>query len=321
MGVVAHACQPRRDKLGEAGNGIGVLRSMGSISVSLVGRLIAGEFPQWADLLIKPVPSVGTQHTLYRLGEDMLVRLPHVKEADSQARKEFQWLPMLAPRLTLAIPIPLVMGHPTEGYPWHWSIYRWLEGETATTEHTANPRRAATDLGKFISALQRVNPAGGPPSGRGVSLTERDAYTRMAITSLRGMIDTDAATTVWEASLTASAWEATPVWTHGDLFPSNLLVKDGRLSAVIDFGDSGLSDPACDMLGAWSFLPIDVHNFFRAELSISDATWVRGRGWALSIALLALLYFRGINDPLASVAMKVIHKVIADHRRCRNGLH
>lgn len=292
-----------------------------SINVSLVSRLIATEFPQWADLLIKPVPSAGTQHALYRLGEDMLVRLPHVQEAESQAPKEFQWLPILAPRLPLTIPTPLFLGHPAEGYPWHWSIYRWLEGEAAITGRTGNPRRAATDLGKFISALQRVNPAGGPPSGRGVSLAERDSYTRTAITSLREMIDPDAATTAWEASLAASAREATPVWTHGDLFPGNLLFRDGQLSAVIDFGDAGLSDPACDMLGAWSFLPADAHKFFRAELSMSDATWVRGRGWALSIALLALLHFRRTNDQIANVAMKVVRETLADHKRSRDGSH
>jgi aminoglycoside phosphotransferase (APT) family kinase protein len=291
-----------------------------STSVSLVARLLATQFPQWADLPIKPVPSDGTQHALYRLGEDMVVRLPQVEDADGQARKEFQWLPLLAPCLPLAIPIPLVMGNPADGYPWHWSIYRWFEGDTAATDRIANPRQAATDLGKFISALQRVDPADGPPSARGRSLAERDPYTRAAIASLDGMIDADATTAAWEASLMAPARESAPVWVHGDLFPSNILVKDGRLSAIIDFGDAGLSDPACDMLGAWSFLPVDVHDFFRTELSVSDATWVRGRGWALSIALLALKYFRGANVPIVHVATKVVREVLADHKRSSSGL-
>jgi aminoglycoside phosphotransferase (APT) family kinase protein len=292
----------------------GYLPGRVSVSVSLVRRLLTAQFPQWADLPVRPVPSAGTQHALYRLGEDMVVRLPHVEDAVGQARKEFQWLPLMAAQLPLAIPVPLAMGRPAGGYPWRWSIYRWFEGETATVERVADIRQAATDLGKFISALQRIDPAGGPPSGRGVSLTERDSYTRMAIASLRGLIDADAAAAAWEASLMAPAWEAAPVWTHGDLFPSNLLVKDGRLTAVIDFGDLGLSDPACDMLGAWSFLSADVHKFFRAELSVSDATWVRGRGWALSIALLALLHFRGTNSQLANVATRVIREVLADYK-------
>jgi len=292
-----------------------------STSASLVARLLSTQFPQWSDLPIKAVASDGTQHALYRLGEDMMVRLPQVEDADGQAQKEFQWLPQLAPRLPLAIPIPLVMGKPAEDYPWHWSIYRWFEGDTATTGRIADPRQAAADLGKFIAALQRVDPADGPPSGRGSSLTERDPHTRAAIASLAGRIDADAATAAWESSLMVPAWESALVWTHGDLFPSNILVKDGQLSAIIDFGDAGLSDPACDMLGAWSFLSVDVHDFFRAELSISDATWARGRGWALSIALLALKYFRGADMPIVHFATKIVHEVLADHQRSVNDLH
>jgi aminoglycoside phosphotransferase (APT) family kinase protein len=286
-----------------------------SISESLVHQLLTAQFPQWADRPISPVSSAGVQHTLYRLGEDMVVRLPNAKDAVGQAGKEFQWLPTMAAQLPLAIPVPLAMGRPAGGYPWPWSIYRWFEGETGTFERITNPRQAAADLGKFISALQQIDPAGGPLSERGVSLTERDPYTRMAISSLRGLIDADAATEAWEASLMAPAWEAAPVWTHGDLFPSNLLVKNGRLAAVIDFGDLGLSDPACDMLGAWSYLPTDVHEDFRAELSVSDATWTRGRGWALSIALIALFHFQTANSQLANVATRVIHEVLADHKR------
>lgn len=300
---------------------MGILQDKVSVSESLVHKLLAAQFPQWANLTIRPVPTAGTQHALYRLGEDMVVRLPHVKDAVGQAEKEFQWLPLMAAQLPLTIPVPLAMGCPEDGYPWPWSIYRWFEGETGTFERISDPRQAAADLGKFISALQRIDPAGGPLSERGVSLTERDPYTRRAITSLRGMIDADTATAAWEASLMAPAWEAAPVWTHGDLFPSNLLVKNGRLTAVIDFGDLGLSDPACDMLGAWSYLPPDVHENFRAELSVSDSTWARGRGWALSIALLALLRFQNANSQLADVAARVIHEVVADHKRGDDGLH
>jgi aminoglycoside phosphotransferase (APT) family kinase protein len=251
----------------------------------------------------------------------MVVRLPHTQDAVGQARKEFKWLPKMAAQLPLAIPVPLAMGRPADGYPWPWSIYRWFEGEPGNFEHIVNPRQAATDLGNFISALQRIDPAGGPPSGRGMSLKDRDPETRKAISSLHGLIDANAATAAWEASLMAPAWEAAPVWTHGDLFPSNLLIKNGQLAAVIDFGDLGLSDPACDMLGAWSYLPTNVHEEFRAELSASDATWVRGRGWALSIALLALFYFQTTNSHLKHVAIRVIHDVLADHKRGVNDRH
>src|SRR5439155_7211803 len=162
--------------------------------VSLVRRLLVAQFPQWADLPVEPVQSAGTDNALYRLGDDMVVRLPRIYWATGQADKEHHWLPRLAPLLPLAIPIPLAKGKPGEGYPWHWSVYRWLEGENATIERIADPRQAATDLAQFIAALQRIDTTGGPPAGRGVPLAMRDTYTREAIAALHGMIDADAVT-------------------------------------------------------------------------------------------------------------------------------
>src|SRR5262245_23508899 len=158
---------------------------------SLVRRLLAAQFPQWADLPIERVPSAGTDNALYRLGDDMAVRLPRIHWAIEQVKKEQRWLPQLAPHLPLAIPVPLAMGMPAEGYPWHWSIYRWLEGENATSEHIADPRQAAIDLAQFITALQQIDATGGPPPGRhnsfrGVPLAMRDERTREAIVTLRG---------------------------------------------------------------------------------------------------------------------------------------
>src|SRR5205823_2601790 len=176
--------------------------------ISLVSRLLAAQFPQWADLPIQPVPSAGTDNALYRLGADMAVRLPRIHWATGQVDKEHRWLPRLAPHLPLAIPVPLAKGTPGEGYPWHWSVYRWLEGENATIERIAHPRQAATELAQFIAALQRIDPTGGPSpgphnSGRGVLLATRDSRTRAAIEDLQGIIDTDAATAAWEAALQA----------------------------------------------------------------------------------------------------------------------
>jgi aminoglycoside phosphotransferase (APT) family kinase protein len=205
-------------------------------SVSLVVRLLATQFPQWADLPIEPVPSAGTDNALYRLGEDKTVRLPRIRSAVGDVEREQQWLPRLAPFLPLAIPNPLAKGQPDEGYPWHWSIYRWLEGESATIERITDLRQAATDLAQFLAALRRIDPTGGPRACRGVPLAQRDVSTREAIEALRGMIDVDAAAEAWEAALEAPVWHGSPVWVHGDLLPGNLLVKQGRLSAVIDFG-------------------------------------------------------------------------------------
>jgi aminoglycoside phosphotransferase (APT) family kinase protein len=285
--------------------------------VSLVGRLLAAQFPQWADLPIEPVRSAGTDNALYRLGEDMVVRLPRIHWATGQVDKEQRWLPRLAPHLPLAIPVPLAMGAPAEGYPWHWSVYRWLAGETATVERVADLRQAATDLARFIAALQRIDPTGGPPPGpnnshRGEALATRDAQTRAAIASLHGMLDAGAVTTAWEAALAAPTWQGPPVWIHGDLQAGNLLARQGRLSAVIDFGCLGVGDPACDLQVAWNFLSAETRDVFRAALQVDAATWARGRGWALSVGLIALPYYQNTNPALAGISRRAIEEVLAD---------
>jgi aminoglycoside phosphotransferase (APT) family kinase protein len=287
--------------------------------MSLVGRLLAGQFPQWANLPLEPVPSAGTDNALYRLGEGMVVRLPRIHWAAGQVEKEQRWLPRLAPHLPLAIPVPLAMGMPAEGYPWHWSVYRWLAGETASIERVADLRQAATDLARFIAALQRIDPSGGPPPGphnsqRGEPLAARDARTRAAIASLRGVLDAGALTAAWEAALAAPAWPGPPVWIHGDLQAGNLLVRQGRLSAVIDFGCLGVGDPACDLQVAWNFLSAEIRDVFRDLLPVDAATWARGRGWALSVGLIALPYYQDTNPILAGISRRAIDEVLADHK-------
>jgi aminoglycoside phosphotransferase (APT) family kinase protein len=288
------------------------------IDVSLVSRLVSTQFPQWADLPIEPVHSAGTDNALYRLGDDMSVRLPRIPGATGQADKEHRWLPKLAPLLPLSIPVPLAKGTPGEGYPWHWSVYRWLDGENATIERIADPRQAAAELARFVAALWRIDPTGGPPPGshnsnRGVPLATRDASTRAAIASLEGTLDGDAVTAAWEAALQAPAWHGPPVWIHGDLQSGNLLAQRGRLSAVIDFGCLGVGDPACDLIVAWNLLPAETRDVFRAALGVDDATWARGRGWALSVGLIALPYYHSTNPVLAGISRYTIDEVLADH--------
>lgn len=287
--------------------------------VSLVSRMLAAQFPQWADLPIVHLHSSGTDNAIFRLGGDMAVRLPRRHGATGQLDKEHRWLPRLAPLLPLAIPVPLAKGSPAEGYPWHWSIYRWLQGKTATIEPITDPGQAATDLAQFVAALQRVDPTDGPQPGqhnsfRGVPLATRDAQTRAAIASLGGAVDGGAATAAWEAALRAPEWARAPVWIHGDLDSRNLLVEHGRLSAVIDFGCLGVGDPACDVMVAWKVLSAETRDIFRAELSVDDATWARGRGWALSQALMALSYYTlETNRVLVCEARRWLAEVLADH--------
>lgn len=288
-----------------------------AIDARMVQTLVATQFPQWASLDVVPVASAGTDNALFRLGSDLVVRLPRVPSAVGQVAKESRWLPFLAPRLPLPIPLPVAIGSPANGYPWHWSICHWLEGETAADAPVADEHQAATDLAGFIVALQSIDPAGGPDPGvhnshRGAPLVQRDASTRAAIAECAGMIDAGAAMAAWECALAAPEWRGPPVWIHGDLLPTNLLVQHGGLSAVIDFGCLGIGDPGCDVIPAWTFLSAQSRLAFRAALKVDDATWERGRGWALSFGLIALPYYHVTNPVLAGIACRAIAEVLAD---------
>lgn len=287
------------------------------IDVSVVGRLLAAQFPQWADLPIEPVASSGTVNAIYRLGEDMCVRLPRVHWWADDLEREIHWLPKLAPHLPLAVPKPLAKGNPDGGYPFSWAVYRWLQGEPWAPDRVRDMREAAVDLARFVAAMRGIDPTGGPPSGRGRPLALRDGETRAAIESLRGIVDADSATAAWEASLRAPAWDGVPVWTHGDLLPPNTLVDQGRLSAVIDFGGVGVGDPACDVIPAWSILSSDARHVFRAALHVDDGTWERGRGWALHIALLIIPYYPQTNPEFVAMASRMVDEILGDDRTGR----
>jgi aminoglycoside phosphotransferase (APT) family kinase protein len=294
-------------------------------NVALVRRLVAGQCPQWGDLRVEPVRSAGTVHAIYRLGTDMVVRLPRVERATSSLEKEIQWLPRLEPHLPLAVPIPFASGVPAEGYPWRWAVYRWLEGETATRDRIADPGEVATRLARFVAALHRIDAKDGPLPGehnwfKGERLANRDDATRRAIAALDGMVDVEAVTAAWEAALVEPAWDGPGVWVHGDLLETNLLARDGRLSAVIDFGCLAVGDPACDVMTAWAYLPVESRDGFRAALAVDDATWARGRGWALSWALIALPYYKDTNPEFAGMARRTIAEVLTDHTQASGEL-
>ncbi|MEV0352101.1 aminoglycoside phosphotransferase family protein [Nonomuraea sp. NPDC050680] len=294
-----------------------------SIDAALVGRLLAAQFPQWAELPVSPVEVSGMDNATFRLGEDMSVRLPRYPRWVGQVEREHRWLPRLAPHLPLPISEPLAMGAPAEGYPFPWSVYRWLPGETVAVERLADPVRTASELAGFVAALQKIDATGGPGpewsnAFRGVPMgDERDsvaveARVRPKIASLRGLIDVGAVTAVWEAALAAPAWDGPPVWIHGDLAQGNLLAVEGRLSAVIDFGTLAVGDPACDLMPAWTFLSAEARGAFRAALDVDDATWARGRGWGLASSLPSL------DDPYFDVpgrreaALRQLDELIAD---------
>ena len=261
------------------------------ITMDMVRCLLASQFPQWAELPISRVELDGWDNTTFRLGHGMTVRLPSSDAYVAQVDKEHRWLPVLADHLPLAIPQPLERGVPGCGYTRPWSIYRWLEGQPATLERVGDLTAFAIDLAEFLDALYSIDTTGGPPAGRhsffrGGPLATYDTETRATIADLANEIDADAATGVWEAALSAP-WTGQPVWVHGDVAPSNLLVVDGHLRAVIDFGTSAVGDPACDTVIAWTFLTGPSREAFKARLPVEENTWVRGRGWALWKALIA----------------------------------
>ncbi|MFC1414128.1 aminoglycoside phosphotransferase family protein [Streptacidiphilus sp. N1-12] len=287
---------------------------MHPIDEGLVRRLIAEQFPQWAELAVKRWPSGGTVNAMYRLGDHMVVRLPLVRGGANDVSREREWLPRLAPFLPTRIPEVLGAGEPTREYPWPWSVYRWLPGGHPVEGALGASGQLAQDLAAFVAALCGVTLPAGPMAHRGEPVASLDAQTRAAIEELRAIpqegIDCAAVTAVWEETLRAPGWNGQPVWVHADLMPGNLLVDNGRLVSVIDFGCAGVGDPACDLFPAWNLLSADGRDIFREALVVDDATWTRGRGRTLSQALIALPYYRRTNPAMAHNARYVIQAVI-----------
>jgi aminoglycoside phosphotransferase (APT) family kinase protein len=286
-------------------------------SVALVQELIAAQLPEWADLPVTPVKSAGTDNALYRLGGEMVVRLPRVEWSVPQVEREHRWLPQLAPHLPLPIPTPLAKGKPGAGYPWGWSVYEWLEGETADRWHVTDQPQLARDLAFFLQELQQIDTVGAPPigvenSGRGIPLAERDEQVRQCIVQCKKFYDTNVLTAAWETALNAPVWDKPPVWIHGDLQAGNMLTQNGKLSAIIDFGCLGVGDPACDLQPAWNFLSPEAREVFRKTLGVDAATWMRGRGWTLSWGIIALPYYHQTNPTLADIAHHAIRNVLDD---------
>ena len=290
---------------------------MTEIDATLVRQLVRTQFPQWAELSIAPVENGGLDNRTFHLGDSMSVRLPSASHYVAQVEKEHRWLPVLGPQLPLPIPVPLARGTPGAGYPWPWSIYGWLDGKPARAERIHDLGRFAEDLARFLVALRGIDASNGPAAGahnfhRGGSLTVYDSEAREAIVRLADEIDAGAATEVWDRAL-ATSWHRPPVWVHGDVAASNLLVNEGRLGAVIDFGCAGVGDPSCDLVIAWTFLDSASRSIFRSTIELDPATWERARGWAIWKALITLVWHRDTNPAEAKKATQIIRAVLDDH--------
>ena len=281
------------------------------IDAALVRRLLDRQFPDYRGLPVREIQSTGTVNAIYRLGDDLCVRVPRVERWAGDLDKELEWLPKLAAQLTVAIPEPVAQGEPDRDYPFRWAIYRWLTGATFATDPVVHDHRAATDLAQFVTELRQIDPTAAPQSGR-YPLQDLDVLTRNAIDKLRDVIDTDATTAVWEQSLHAPAWDGIPVWRHGDLLTPNLLVEHGQLKAVIDFGTVGIGDPAADVIPGWSVFGPRGRQAFRDAVAVDEGTWARARGYALHQAVLIIPYYAETNPGFVAAAMRSVQHVLAD---------
>jgi len=291
------------------------------IDAALARRLVDSQFPQWSELPLAAVELDGWDNRTFRLGSELSVRLPTGDWYARQVAKEQRWLPVLAPRLPLPIPTPVALGEPGCGFPYAWSVYGWLEGEVASQARIRDLPGFATALARFLVALRGVDAAGGPGPGRhnffrGGPLATYEGEALEAIEALGGEVPAGAVKRVWDDAM-ATSWDREPVWFHGDVATGNLLVRDGRLAAVLDFGTSGVGDPACDTVIAWTFLSGPSRDRFRAELGVDAGTWSRGRGWALWKALITLVGHLERGSPDAALARRDIEQVLADHARDR----
>lgn len=285
------------------------------IDVPLVTGLIASQFPQWAHLPISTVSLSGWDNRTFHLGTEMSVRLPSAQHYARAVTIEQTWLPRLARELTLPIPEPLALGQPDIHYPWQWSVYRWLPGETVTRHSIKDPDQFADDLGRFLLALQAIDTTGGPRRKlRGGSLSLWQPQTEAALVALGKKIDVKAASAIWKLAISAP-FDPDPVWYHGDLSAGNLLIQNGELSAVIDFGGLGIGDPACDMTIAWTLLESSSRQVFRECLGVSDSIWNRGRGWALWKALIVIAKIIETNPIETGSSQYALDQLIEDFER------
>jgi aminoglycoside phosphotransferase (APT) family kinase protein len=283
----------------------------------LARRLVDSQFPQWASLPIRPVDLDGWDNRTFRLGDELTVRLPSGDWYALQVEKEQRWLPVLAPLLPLPIPSPVAQGAPGQGYPFSWSVYRWIEGQPSTREAIQDLTSFALAVADFLVALQQIDASDGPGPGphnffRGGPLATYAGETVEAVRALGEDVDGAAALACWDAASSAT-WTGNPVWLHGDIATGNLLLRDGALGAVIDFGTSGVGDPACDVVIAWTLFSGESRTAFRERLAVDDDTWSRARGWALWKALITLVGQRTEDPAAAAVSRYVIGEVLSDH--------
>jgi aminoglycoside phosphotransferase (APT) family kinase protein len=264
---------------------------------SLVQRLVARSFPEWAGLQVAPVLPRGTDNANYRLGKDKLVRLPRQEEKVAGLERELEWLPVFAEAVPLEVPEALGRGEPAEGFPFPWVVFTWVEGENVAVEEIADPQQAALALAELILAVRGLDPSGAPPGLRDGALRELDDWVRAGAAKLDGRYDAAGLLAAWDEALEIPPWDGPPTWCHCDLDLRNLLFREGRPSGVLDWGWAGIGDPASDSAVAWKVLPAQARDGFWEALGADEAEIGRGRGWTLMQCAGALSYYTPENNP------------------------
>jgi aminoglycoside phosphotransferase (APT) family kinase protein len=262
------------------------------VTEALVCSLLASQMPWLAELQLVRVEPWGTDHAIWRLGDELVLRLPRIHWAAEQPDFEATWLPVLASHLPIAVPEPIAVGRPGHSYPYPWAVHRWIRGEGAAMDRLADPSMFAADLAAVVRALNTVPTVGAPAAGnRARPLADYDCATRWAIERASHLIDAYAATAVWEDALEASVYDGPPTWVQGDL-EGNCLVTHGRLSGIVDWGSAGVGDPAVDVQVVWSplFNEESRHRLLN-ELDVDDTTIRRSRGAAINQSCMALPYY------------------------------
>ena len=276
----------------------------------LVRALLREQHPDLAGLPIADAGE-GWDNRTFRLGDELAVRLPRRAASAPLVEHEQRWLPILAPHLPLPVPTPIRIGRAGCGFPWSWSVTRWLPGETALFSPPLDPHGAASDLARFLRALHRPAPADAPRNPwRGVPLDARDRLLREQIAAMTDRVNRSVVIDTWERLRVTTPWKGAAVWIHGDLHPGNLLVRGGRLSGVLDFGDLAAGDPATDLVVAWMLMRGAARSTFReltcgAEGWLDADAWTRGRAWALALGV-ALLTASDADDRLGALAAATI---------------
>jgi aminoglycoside phosphotransferase (APT) family kinase protein len=292
------------------------MSSVPDITQSLVQQLIREQFPEFSELSIQPVKVQGHDNRSFRLGEAMLIRMPTGEAYALKVPKEQKLLPQIAPHLTVAIPVPLKLGRPSNAYPFNFSIYQWLDGESANQIQIDpnNKEQIALALATFLKELQGIDTKEGPAPGqhnwwRGDHVSVYDQQARRQIATLKDIIDSHKALALWENAL-SSRWCKNPVWIHGDLAIGNILINEGTLSGIIDFGGIGIGDPACDLVISWTFLEGRSREIFHDCMELDTDTWTRARGWALWKATFELCNRIDKNDTASVIQKRIIEDVL-----------